>query len=117
MTSKPGVILDPRFRTIQEILAPADLARLRALVEVIWGRDEPMLLEQARAALADAIAIVSSGWRYGELPDAAASLRAIIDVSGGFPQTLGYPRCFGRGIRVISAAPNPCLAPAWLGVT
>jgi phosphoglycerate dehydrogenase-like enzyme len=105
MTRKPRVVVDPHFRTMQEIFAPADLERLRAFVEVIWGRDEPMPLEEARAALADAIAVVSSGWRYGELPDAAASLRAIIDVSGGFPQTLDYARCFARGIRVLSAAP------------
>jgi phosphoglycerate dehydrogenase-like enzyme len=105
MTSKPRVVVDPHFRTMQEIFAPADLQRLHAIVEVIWGRDEPMPLDQARAALADAIAVVASGWRYGELPDAAASLRAIIDVSGGFPQTLDYAGCFARGIRVLSAAP------------
>jgi hypothetical protein len=28
-----------------------------------------------------------------------------MDVSGGFPLTLDYPRCFARGIRVLSAAP------------
>jgi phosphoglycerate dehydrogenase-like enzyme len=105
MTSKPRVVVDPHFRTMQEIFAPADLQRLHAIVDVIWGSDEPMPLDQARAALADAIAVVASGWRYGELPDAAASLRAIIDVSGGFPQTLDYARCFARGIRVLSAAP------------
>jgi phosphoglycerate dehydrogenase-like enzyme len=105
MISKPRVVVDPHFRTMQEIFAPADLERLHAIVEVIWGRDEAMPLDQARAALADAIAVVSSGWRYGEVPDAAASLRAIIDVSGGFPQTLDYARCFARGIRVLSAAP------------
>src|SRR6266511_225323 len=96
MTIKPRVVVDPHFRTMQEIFSPADHARLHAIVEVIWGRDEPMPLDKARAALEDAIAIVSSGWRYGELPDGAATLRAIIDVSGGFPITLDYPRCFPR---------------------
>ncbi len=105
MTIKPRVVVDPHFRTVQEIFSPADHARLHAIVEVIWGRDEPMPLDKARAALEDAIAIVSSGWRYGELPDGAATLRAIIDVSGGFPITLDYPRCFARGIRVLAAAP------------
>ena len=104
MTTNPRVVVDPHFRTMQEIFSPADRARLHAIVEVIWGRNEPMPLDEARAALEDAIAIVSSGWRYGELPDGAAALRAIIDVSGGFPTTLDYPRCFARGIRVLSAA-------------
>jgi phosphoglycerate dehydrogenase-like enzyme len=105
MTSKPRVVVDPHFRSMQEIFAPADLERLHAIVEVSWGRDEPMPIEEARGALEDAIAIVSSSWRYGTLPDAAVSLRAIIDVSGGFPQTLDYAHCFARGIRVLSAAP------------
>src|SRR5689334_17096168 len=103
MTARPRVVVDPHFRKMQEIFAPADLERLHAIVEVIWGRDEPMPLDAARAALAGAIAIISSGWRYGELPDGATALRAIIDVSGGFPQTLDYARCFARGIRVLSA--------------
>jgi len=88
-----------------QIVHPADRARLHATVEVIWERDEPMPLDQVHAAWEDAIAIVSSGWRYRELPSEAAVLRAIIDVSGGFPMTLDYPGCFARGIRVLSAAP------------
>jgi phosphoglycerate dehydrogenase-like enzyme len=118
MTIKPRVIVDPHFRTMQEIFSPADYARLNTTVEVIWGRDQPMPLDQARAALEGALAIVSSGWRYGELPEAAASLRAIIDVSGGFPTTLDYPSCFARGIRVLSAAPafGPQVAEMALGM-
>jgi phosphoglycerate dehydrogenase-like enzyme len=105
MTTKPRVVVDPHFRTMQEIFSPTDRARLHAIVEVVWGRDEPMPLDAARTALQDALAIISSGWRYGELPDPTATLRAIIDVSGGFPITLDYPGCFARGIRVLSAAP------------
>ena len=118
MTTKPRVVVDPHFRTMQEIFAPADLDRLHAIVEVIWGRDEPMPLDQARTALEDAIAIVSSGWRYGALPDRVANLRAIIDVSGGFPTTLDYTRCFAHGIRVLSAAPafGPQVAEMALGM-
>ncbi len=118
MTTKPRVVVDPHFRTMEEIFSPADLARLHATVEVIWGRDEPMPLDAARAALEDAVAIVSSGWRYSELPGEAAALRAIVDVSGGFPMTLDYPRCFARGIRVLSAAPafGPQVAEMALGM-
>jgi phosphoglycerate dehydrogenase-like enzyme len=118
MTTKPRVVVDPHFRTMEEIFSPADLTRLHMLVEVIWGRDEPMPLDAARAALEDAVAIVSSGWRYGELPGEAAALRAIVDVSGGFPLTLDYPGCFARGIRVLSAAPafGPQVAEMALGM-
>jgi hypothetical protein len=36
MTSKPRVVVDPHFRTMQEIFSSADLARLHAIVEVIF---------------------------------------------------------------------------------
>jgi len=63
MATKPTVIVDPHFRRMEEIFAPRDLARLHALVEVVWGRDEPMPLDQARDALKTADAILCSEWR------------------------------------------------------
>ena len=41
-------------------------------------------------ALPDATAIVSGGWRYGDVLDQASSLRAILTVSGGWPPELDY---------------------------
>ena len=105
MDRKPVVIVDPHFRRMEEIFAPADLARLHALVDVVWGRDEPMPLDQAYAALTAADAIVCADWRYGDALDQARSLRAILGVSGAFPSNLDYDRCFERRIRVLSAAP------------
>jgi phosphoglycerate dehydrogenase-like enzyme len=105
MAAKPIVVVDPHFRRMEEIFAPPDLARLHALVEVIWGRDEPMPLEQARDALSSAAAIVCSEWRYGDALNDARSLRAILSVSGAFLNKLDYDQCFERRIRVLSAAP------------
>jgi phosphoglycerate dehydrogenase-like enzyme len=90
---------------MEEIFAPPDLARLHALVEVVWGRDEPMPPDQARDALTTADAIVCSEWRYGDALDHARALRAILGVSGAFPYKLDYDQCFERHIRVLSAAP------------
>lgn len=116
MTEKPRVVVDPHFRRMGEIFADADLARLHGIAEVVWGRDEPMPVGEARAALGDAVAVVCAGWRYGEVPEGA--LRAIIDVSGSFPEGLDYARCFARGIRVLSAAPafGPQVAEMALGL-
>ena len=61
--------------------------------------------EDFRRALPDATAIVSGGWRYGDVLGQAASIRAILTVSGGWPPELDYPECFRRGIRVLLAAP------------
>lgn len=118
MNGRARVVVDPHFRTMDEIFSPADLARLRETVEVVWGRDEPMPVEAARGALAGAVAVVCAGWRYGEVADDWEGLRAIVDVSGAFPRELDYARCFARGIRILSAAPAfaPQVAEMALGL-
>lgn len=105
MTSKPTVLVDPSFRKMEEIFSPADLLRLPEIVDVIWGKSEPMPLAQAAEALASVEAVVCSNWRYGNTLNEARNLRAIMSVSGGFPTGLDYAHCFGNGIRALSAAP------------
>lgn len=118
MPDKPVVVVDPHFRQMDEIFAPADRDRLHRIVEVVWGRDEPMPLEAAKKALSQALAVVCTGWRYGDTLDSASHLRAILDVSGGFPRNLDYTQCFARGIRVLSSAPafGPAVAEMALGM-
>ena len=105
MSDRPRVIFDPFFRSMDDIFCADQAERLADLVEVVWGRDEPMPLEEFKAALPDAFAVVSAGWRYGEVLDDAPKLRAVITVSGGWPPELDYARCFELGLRVLSAAP------------
>ena len=100
------MIVDPHFRAMGDVFCAEDLARLHDTVDVVWGKDEPMPLDELRAALPVAAAIVTAGWRYGQVLDEAESLRAILTVSGGWPPELDYGRCFERGIRVLSAAPG-----------
>jgi phosphoglycerate dehydrogenase-like enzyme len=99
------VVVDPFFRSMEDIFCAEDAKRLDELVEVVWGRDEPMPLKAFTTALPEAFAVVSGGWRYGDVLDDAPGLRAIFAVSGGWPPELDYARCFERGIRVLSAAP------------
>ena len=89
-----------------DVFSPDDLERLHETVDVVWGSDEPMPLDDFRASLRSATAVVCAGWRYGAVLDEAQSLRAILTVSGGWPPELDYARCFERGIRVLSAAPG-----------
>ncbi len=105
MADRPPILIDPHFRRMDEIFSPADRDRLHGMVEVIWGKDEPMPADAAVEALHEAVAVVCSGWHYGDTLETATKLRAIIDVSGGWPDTLDYDRCFERRIRVLSAAP------------
>jgi len=105
VSDRPKVIVDPFFRSMDDIFAADEAKRLRDLVEVVWGRDDPMPVEEFEAALPEALAVVSAGWRYGDVLDDAPNLRAILIISGGWPPELDYARCFARGIRVLSAAP------------
>ncbi|HWQ11178.1 MAG TPA: NAD(P)-dependent oxidoreductase [Roseiflexaceae bacterium] len=119
MLERLTVLVDPHFRRMDEIFAPEDRTRLEGLAVVRWGRDAAMPLAEAQAALEEAVAVVCAGWRYGDAAlERAARLRAILDVSGGFPQELDYARCFARGIRVLSCAPafGPQVAEMALGM-
>ena len=88
MADKPTVIVDPHFRRMDEIFSPADKERLYDRFNVVWGKDEPMPLDQFREALPQAVAVVSADWRYGDLLNEATNLRGILTVSGGLPRQL-----------------------------
>ena len=105
MSKKPTVLVDPFSRRMDEIFSDSDLRRLPEIVDVIWGRSEPMPLDNAVEALNEADAVVCSDWRYGDILPQAQKLRAILTVSGAFPLDLDYRYCFANGIRVLSAAP------------
>lgn len=105
MLTKPTVLLDPFSRRMDEVFSPEDLGRLPEIVDLIWGRSEPMPLVDAVEALKEAEAVVCSDWRYGNVLTQAPNLRAIMAVSGAFPLDLDYSYCFANGIRVLSAAP------------
>jgi phosphoglycerate dehydrogenase-like enzyme len=116
---KPLVIVDPHFRKMAEVFAPADLERLRAVARVVWAKDEPMPLDEFAAALPEAEAIICSAWRYGnDLLEAAPKLRAILSVSGAFLLDLDEAKCYRRRIRVLSASPafGPQVAEMALGM-
>ena len=103
MTSKPTVLVDPSFRRMDEIFSEEDMRRMPDIVDVIWGRSEPMPLDDAVEALTGADAVVCSSWRYGDVLHRAQNLRAIMSVSGAFSHRPGlrlllrqrHPRPFG----------------------
>ena len=85
---------------------PQTCARLPELVNVIWGKSEPMPHDDAVEALAGADAVICSSWRYGDILHTTPKLRRHPGrFSGGFPSDLDYDYCFRNGIRVLSAAP------------
>ncbi len=106
MAGKPIVILDPHFRTMDEIFAPHDLEHLHEVADVRWGKDEPMPEAAFLEALPEAEVIICAFWRYGDVLPQAKKLRAIFSVEGAFPMGLDYDYCFAHHIRVVSVAPT-----------
>jgi phosphoglycerate dehydrogenase-like enzyme len=113
------VLLDPHGRRMDELFEPEDLARLRAMADVVWAQDEPMPPDEFERIKADLFAIVTGRWRHGEVSE-LPNLRAILEVGGRHPspKSLDYQSCFARGIRVLSCAPafGPMVAEMALGM-
>ena len=116
---KPTLLFDPHGRETSTIFSPDDLARLHAAARIVWGRDEPVPETELEKIAPDVEIIVAGGWRYGD-PSRFPRLRAILEVSGGFPSpaSLDYETCFAKGIRVLSCAPafGPAVAEMALGL-
>ena len=113
------VILDPSFRRMEEIFHPQDLKRLNDCCDVVWAKNEAMPIELFQREKRDAFAVVSAGWRYGELRE-MPHLRAILEVGGRHPSPsiIDYDYCRKQGIRVLSCAPafGPMVAEMALGM-
>lgn len=118
MNSPLKVLVDPAFRRIDEILAEEDRKKLLSDFDTFWCKDEPLPLSEAATILPNVDAVVCSDWRYGDLLHTASNLKAIITVSGGFPQDLDYEYCHQQHIHVLSAAPafGPQVAEMALGL-
>jgi phosphoglycerate dehydrogenase-like enzyme len=111
------ILLDPAGRRLENIFSPEALAELKTLGRVVWGKNE-RIPEDELAKLRPKIDIVVAGtWRHGDV-SAFPRLRAILEVSGGFPQpaNLDYDYCFSHGIRVLSCAPAFGPAVAEMGL-
>jgi phosphoglycerate dehydrogenase-like enzyme len=100
------VILDPHGRRLEQIFSRKDMERLQSFADLVWARNEPMPEAEIEACREDVIAIVTGGWRHGDVSQ-FPKLRAVLEVSGSFPSpiALDYDECFSRKIRVLSCAP------------
>lgn len=113
------VILDPHGRRLSNIFYPGDLEHLHSMADIVWGKDEPMPPEVLEEVREDVVAIITGHWRHGDVAR-FPKLRAILEVSGGFPspKSLDYATCFARNINVLSCAPafGPAVAEMALGL-
>jgi len=104
---KPIALLDPQWRRIDELFTDADFARLGALCELVWAKNEPMpksVLEEH---------LTSMRFYLSALPTldaaqiaAAKNLEAVVELYGAFPDTIDYQACFDRGVAVLATGPG-----------
>lgn len=90
-----------------ELFSQRTLSDLREEFDVIWGRDEPISRDAFDAAWPSASAWISATptvtrKMLGDSP----RLRAVIEVSGAFPDTIDYSACAAKGVEVLSCAPG-----------
>ncbi len=90
-----------------ELFSQATLSALHEGFEVVWGRDEPIPSAAFDAAWPAASALISATPTVTRrmLRD-APKLRAVIEVSGAFPDTIDYMACAAQGVEVLSCAPG-----------
>ncbi len=107
-TAKKRVIIDPAFRTMDEIFDTADLDRLAGVADIVWARDTAMPTDQFLSEIGTASAVVFGRWRHGPdaLAGASANLVALLEVAGGHEHHgLDYDAALRKRIRVGSVAP------------
>ncbi len=104
--ARPRAIVAPHWRSMEELFAEDDLARLRDICEVVWARDEPIGGEELSALLPTASFLIAARPELTtDVIEASPHLRGIVEVAGSFPPTIDYAACARRGIEVLSCAP------------
>lgn len=117
--SKPKVLVDPRFRWMRNVYSESDRARLDAMAEVLWAKDEPAPEAFVAEHADELVAILGGFWAYGEIKR-FPKLKAFFETGGNLPsvKAIDYPHCFAHGIRIQSCAPafGPFVAEMGLGL-
>jgi phosphoglycerate dehydrogenase-like enzyme len=105
--TKPIAVLDPQWRQLDELFTTADLARLGALCDLVWAKNEPM----PKAVLDENLAKMSFFLSAQPVLDAgqikaATNLKAVIELYGAFPDTIDYDACFDSDVAVLATGPG-----------
>ncbi|MEL6641995.1 MAG: NAD(P)-dependent oxidoreductase [Pseudomonadota bacterium] len=110
------IILDPHWRTMDELFSPGARAALDQY-DIVWGKDAPIPAQVLADALPTAdILVAADPVVTKETLASAPNLKAIVEVSGAFPDTIDYPACFENGVEVLSCAPGFRSAVAEMGL-
>jgi phosphoglycerate dehydrogenase-like enzyme len=99
------IFLAPAPRAVSDIFDENDLARLRAIGDLVVHEDVPVTDQLFVDKAADAEIIIGQI----DLPESrlrqATSLKAVFNVEGNFLPNIDYNYCFRAGIRVLNISP------------
>ncbi len=99
------IFLAPAPRAVSDIFDANDLARLRAIGDIVVHENDPVTEILFDDKAADAEIIIGQI----DLPKSrlrrATSLRAVFNVEGNFLPNIDYAYCFRNGIRVLNISP------------
>jgi phosphoglycerate dehydrogenase-like enzyme len=105
MPSPKRILLAPAPRRVADIFDAADLARLRALGELVIHDDAPVGDAQFDALAPDLELVIGQIDLPRERLERAPKLRAIVNVEGNFLPNIDYAFAMARGIRVLNISP------------
>lgn len=104
-THATRIFLAPAPRTVADIFDDQDLARLRALGELVIHEDGPVGDDLFDRIAPDAQMIIGQIDLPRERLERAANLRAVFNVEGNFVPNVDYAHAFRRGVRVLVISP------------
>lgn len=116
--TKPLLILDQFFRTVEELFDQETFDELSSLCRIEGGENHPMDLAHLYEHLTEATILVAARPALSRSTlDSTPNLRAVIEVSGAFHGEIDYSACLERNIEVLSCAPGFREAVAEMGMT
>ena len=116
--SKPLMILDQHFRSVDELFARDTYARLGDICRIEGGQDAPMDPTEISSLLPQAQFLVAARPEVGpEELERAPQLKTIIEVSGAFHPEIDYEACFAAGVEILSCAPGFRQSVAEMGLS
>lgn len=99
------IFLAPAPRAVSDIFDAADLARLRALGELIIHEDGPVTDAVFAEKAVGATILIGQFDLPAERLLALPDLKAIFNVEGNFLPNIDYAGCFSHGVRVLNISP------------
>lgn len=103
--ARPRLLLVPAPRVVADIFSEGELARLRALGELLIVDSAPLTDAMFDIIAADTEIVIGQIDLPRSRLDRMPRLRAVFNVEGNFLPNIDYAHAFSRGVRVLNISP------------